>query len=328
MTAEDRFSMDEIAGLRRCDRVSWGIIGAVAAIVLLAPIVTDFRIVWSSFTAVIATATVLIAGTWYYDRRREARLASTLGITAQIMMFFAVGAPLSYLAASLNLPLQDHALDATDKSLGLDWLGLLEWLRERPAVLITLRIFYQSFSMQAALTVLVLAFTGRLAWLRVFVLAFFCTAIVTIAISAALPAEGVWRYYELTTDATSFMPVTSQAWPVYHDLRDGTFRALMAAGAEGIITFPSLHAAVAVILGLAMWPVPVARWFALAATAFILAGTPIDGAHYFVDVFAGIAIAVLSWMASRALVRHLATPVNGEWIAATGASPLPSRQPS
>jgi hypothetical protein len=37
------------AGLRRSDRVIWSIIAAVAVIVLLAPLVSRFRLVWSSF---------------------------------------------------------------------------------------------------------------------------------------------------------------------------------------------------------------------------------------------------------------------------------------
>ena len=42
--------------------------------------------------------------------------------------------------------------------------------------------------------------------------------------------------------------MTHSSWPVFLGLRDGTVRMLAAAGAEGIITFPSLHAALAVIL--------------------------------------------------------------------------------
>ena len=52
----------------------------------------------------------------------------------------------------------------------------------------------------------------------------------------------------------------STSWPVFYGLRDGTFRFLVAVGAEGIITFPSLHAALAVIVIAAIWPVAVLRW--------------------------------------------------------------------
>ena len=53
-------------------------------------------------------------GTW----RSDPRLASGLNCTAQVVAFAAVGAPLSYIAASANLPLQDHTFDLLDRALG------------------------------------------------------------------------------------------------------------------------------------------------------------------------------------------------------------------
>ena len=50
------------------------------------------------------------------------------------------------------------------------------------------------------------------------------------------------------------MPAVHTVWPVFFGLRDGSFRALVAIGSEGVITFPSLHAALAVILIAALWP--------------------------------------------------------------------------
>jgi membrane-associated phospholipid phosphatase len=92
----------------------------------------------------------------------------------------------------------------------------------------------------------------------------------------------------------------STGWPVFHGLRDGSFRALVAAGSEGIITFPSLHAALAVILIVALWPIPILRWAILGVNSVMLAATPIDGSHYFIDVLAGIAVAALALIAARA----------------------------
>jgi membrane-associated phospholipid phosphatase len=96
--------------------------------------------------------------------------------------------------------------------------------------------------------------------------------------------------------------VSHTSWPVFLGLRDGSFRLVMASGSEGIITFPSLHAALAVILIAAFWPVPIARWVSAVVNALMLAATPIDGSHYFVDVLAGIAIAVLCLVVAHKLV--------------------------
>jgi membrane-associated phospholipid phosphatase len=285
----------EAVALRRLDRLIWAMVAVVAAIMLAAPAVSDFRIVWRAFIAPAATCSILIAVAWFYRRwRNDPRLESAAISTAQVIAFAAVGAPLSYLAASANLPLQDHALAAIDRALGLDWKGLLAWMNASPTIYDMLRPIYLSLTLQMTTVVLCLAFTGRLIWLRVYTLAFFLAALVSIAVSAVLPAAGAWPYYALTAaDSPHILPAVSTSWPVFDGLRDGTFRTLVAIGSEGIITFPSLHAGLAVVVIAALWPVPILRWVFLVLNVAMLVATPIDGSHYFIDVIAGVVMAVL-----------------------------------
>jgi membrane-associated phospholipid phosphatase len=171
-----------------------------------------------------------------------------------------------------------------------------------------MRVIYMSLTVQMTAVVLLLGFTGRLPWLRVYMLAFIFATLATIAVSALLPAEGVWLHYGLKANPAA-MPISHTSWPVFLGLRDGSYRLLMAVGSEGIITFPSLHAALAVILIAAFWPVPAARWISIGVNSLMLAATPIDGAHYFVDVLAGAAIAILCLVGARTLVwRLIAAP--------------------
>jgi membrane-associated phospholipid phosphatase len=139
-------------------------------------------------------------------------------------------------------------------------------------------------------------------------MAFIFAALVTIAISALLPAEGVWLHYGFKLADPAIMPVSSSSWPVFLGLRDGSFRQLMAVGSEGIITFPSLHAALAVILIAAFWPVRAARWPSAVINALMVAATPIDGSHYLIDVLAGVGVAGLCLVAARARVARYAGP--------------------
>ncbi|HZD90812.1 MAG TPA: hypothetical protein VE224_11970 [Pseudolabrys sp.] len=84
------------AELRRLDGIVWTIIGAVAGAVLIATVVSDFHLVWRSFLPGGAAVALLLAGHWIYSTRRpDARLANALAVTAQIIAFGAVGAPLS-----------------------------------------------------------------------------------------------------------------------------------------------------------------------------------------------------------------------------------------
>ena len=288
-------------GIRALDRLIWSVIAAVAAIVALAPL-AGFTVQWKSYAAPGGAVAVMLLIVWFYrSRRREERIASAVEGTAQLAAFAAVGAPLSYLAAHFALPLQDQLFDTVDKALGFDWLALLAWMNAHRGVHAVLNAAYTSFAPQATITVCVLAFTGRVIRLRVFLLAFMLTALATIAISAMLPAEGAWSHYGLRADAASILPISSTSWPVFHGLRDGSLLTLMASGSEGIITFPSLHAALGLIFACAVWPVPVLRWFGLALNVLMIAATPIDGSHYLVDVLAGLAIALMCWCAAQRL---------------------------
>jgi PAP2 superfamily protein len=301
-------AMDAVA-LRRLDRLIWTIVAATATIVLAAPLVSGFRIAWHAFLApALACGIMLAAAAFYRYWRTDARLASGLTSTAQVVAFAAVGAPLQYLAASANLPLYDHAFDAIDRALGLDWKAMLAWMNAWPVVFDIMRPIYLSLTLQMTTVVLCLAFSGRLIWLRVYTLAFILAALVCIAVSVLIPAAGAWPYYGLTAaDSPHVLPTVSTSWPVFYGLRDGTWRTLAAVGSEGIITFPSLHAALAVIVVGALWPVAVVRWLALALNVAMLIATPIDGSHYFIDVIAGIALAVLCLVAARAIAVRLET---------------------
>jgi membrane-associated phospholipid phosphatase len=301
--------MNEAAVLRRLDNLIWAMVAAVAAVVLAAPLATRFYIQWPTFAAPIGASLVLVAAAWFYRRwRPDPRLASGLENTAQLVAFAAVGAPLSYLAAAANLPLVDPTLDAFDRAAGFDWMVLLHWMNAHPGPYAVLRPIYLSLTLQMTIVTLWLAFSGRLRGLRVYLIAFMLAALITIALSAVLPAAGVWPHYGLTqTSSPHVLPAVSTSWPVFFGLREGTFRMLVAVGSEGIISFPSLHAALAVIVILALWPVPVLRWAILMLNLAMLIATPIDGSHYFIDVFAGIVLAVLCTMAARAIANRPGT---------------------
>lgn len=293
-------------GLRRLDNVIWLSIALIAAFVLTAAAFSNFTVVLKSFAAPVGICLLLKLGAHYYrDRRNDHNLASTLETTTQLIAFAAVAAPLSYVAASASLPLQDAALDNLDHALGFDWKGLLAVMHQWPKFFKVMHLIYLSLSLQMVAVVLLLGFTGRLYWLRVFMLAFMFAALITIAISVVLPAEGAWLHYGIRGDLGA-MPLSHTSWPIFFALRDGSFRLLMGIGTEGVITFPSLHAALALILVASFWPVLTARWIIICINSLMLAATLIDGSHYLADVLAGIGIALVCVAAARMLVMQLA----------------------
>jgi membrane-associated phospholipid phosphatase len=290
--------------LRRADLAIWGTIGLIGLAVIAATFCTPFRIEWRSFLAPVSCGALIAAAGWFYRSvRNEPRLAAVLIATSQIIAFAAVGAPLSYLAARSGFPLQDALFDSWDRTwLHLDWNSLMQVVAERPNLRLVLLLAYSSFAVQTVTTVFSLGVAGRFARLTTFIVAFIATTLITIAVSAFLPAVGPWVFLDLHSGmANGFLPTSSTSWPVFLGLRDGTFHTINGMNSEGIITFPSLHAALGILFAAALWRVRGIKWAALVLNALMLVATPAYGSHYFVDVIAGVLLAALCWIAAARL---------------------------
>ena len=85
-------------------------------------------------------------------------------------------------------------------------------------------------------------------------------------------------------------------------LRAGGTFTLDIEKAQGIITFPSYHAALGLLLLIGAFANRGLRWPFVAMNITMIAASPIDGGHYFVDVAAGLAIAAASYATAGRLV--------------------------
>jgi hypothetical protein len=148
--------------------------------------------------------------------------------------------------------------------------------------------------------VVVLSLAGRYLQTGKFVLAFLIALLATTCITVLVPAIGAYGVAGvLPSDYSNFEPQgyldTLRDLPL---LRDGNLRALDLFRLGGVVTFPSFHAAAAVLYAWALWPVRWIRWLALLPNAAMLVATPIGGGHFLADVIAGIIVAGLSILAA------------------------------
>jgi PAP2 superfamily len=289
---------------RAQNAVSWSVVGIVALADATWIIFSDFHI--NLFGTLHAFIGFLVIGGlhWFYcTYRNDEKIAAALSAVLLLLMFTAVAAPLSYLTASLALPFWDSTLHAWDEALGLDWRAYLAWVNERPLFGTLLQVAYASLLPQLIIACIGLGFTGRLLQLRSFILAVIVSGVLCILISAAMPAMAMYVHLGLQpSDFPNLSPAAAYVHVEHiHGLRDGTLRALNLNTAEGIITFPSYHAALAIIFLVAFWSVPLLRWPGVVLNLALIAGTPIDGGHYFVDLGAGMAIALVSILAASRL---------------------------
>jgi hypothetical protein len=240
-------------------------------------------------------------------RRRDPQVMFVLGATAQIVLITVIMAPLTYVAAALNLPLQDANLLAIDRMLGLDWRGYVLFVDAHPALAAGLGYAYTMIRWPIFAIPVLLAAIHRYRRLEEFTLAFALALVVTTVISALVPAIGM--YQDIGLDPAALSNIEPRAYLAQvRDLapvRDGALRHLNLFALAGIVTFPSFHAASAVLYAWALWPVRWMRPVALLANGAMLASTPIDGGHYFIDLIAGIIVAVIAIFAARRVCSRL-----------------------
>jgi hypothetical protein len=321
----------DVAAAWRYVQVNWIALGLAGTVLAASFALTDFSfelpglIVSLAFVAVYAGYAVANARS---PVRRDPQIMFVLAGTAQIVLVTIVMTPLTYVAATANLPLQDANLLAIDRALGLDWQAYVAYVNERPLLAAWLSYGYTMIRWPIFALPVVLAAAHRYGRIPEFTLAFLLALIITTVISGLVPAIGV--YQEIGLDPIAMTNLNPGAYlQQLRDLppvRDGTLRSLDLLGLAGIVTFPSFHAASAVLYAWAFWPVVWARPIALLANGMMMAATPIDGGHYFIDLIAGIAVAVPAIMAARWMSERIAEradPQHDLAPAVSATSPAP-----
>ncbi|MBV9747215.1 MAG: phosphatase PAP2 family protein [Acetobacteraceae bacterium] len=284
--------------------LNWLPLGAMCAALIATVSVTRFSIEPVGMASCLAVIAVY-AGLAYYNakapHRGDPQVVFVLGSTAQLALVIVLMGPLTYVAAGANFPMQDASLHALDLALGLDWRAYMAYVNDHPLLAAWLSAGYAMIKWPILAIPVVLAMTGRYRRLQEFTLAFSLALIITTVVSAMVPAIGVFQ--QLGLIAADYPNLHPRAYlDQVRDLplvRDGTMRHLDLFELTGIVTFPSFHAASAALYAWAFWPVRWARPVGIAANVLMLAGTPIDGGHYFVDLIGGIAVTALAIAAAR-----------------------------
>jgi membrane-associated phospholipid phosphatase len=301
----------------RLFHLNWVPIAAMGGILLAAFARGDFSIAPAAFLAMTGIALELALIAHLYVRLRQdtadPKLVFALGGIAQLFMIAIIMGPLSYVAGATSWPLQDQTFLAIDRALGMDPGVIAHFVNDRPSLLNLLETGYGLIKWFLLATPVILAVTLRPVRLQVFVLAFGLALAVTLAISALVPAIGT--YYGLGLPLSDFPALNMMFYEAQlHDilaLREGSLRHLELFELAGIVSFPSFHAASAVLYLWALWPVRGIGLAAAVLNVLMIIATPVIGAHYMIDVIGGVVLAVVSIRIAkycRDLAAHEALP--------------------
>lgn len=218
----------------------------------------------------------------------------------------------NHLVMTTALPLQDALLARGDAALGLDWVSYLQMLEGHFSLLVAMSHCYTSLTTVSCITFALLVFLGDVREAAAFLILFFWAAILASSIGLLFPAEGAMIFYAPSAAMLQVIPLDSGTWFVepLRMLRENTEPVFKMAYMPGLTAFPSFHTAMGVII---LYCTRTRSYLFAPALVFVtlmILSTPVFGGHYFVDLFAGIALAVALIYAVRHSSRAKSAPVS------------------
>src|SRR5215216_7303497 len=155
--------------------INWRLLTLLALVLAVSFAISGFS--FGLGGALVSYGFVALYGAFaYYNakaaHRRDPQVVYVLGCTGQIIFATCILAPLSYVAAAANLPLQDANLHAIDRALGLDWQAYVAFVSARPLLARWLALGYTMIQWPIFFIPVVLAAASRYRRLQDFILAF------------------------------------------------------------------------------------------------------------------------------------------------------------
>jgi PAP2 superfamily len=285
-------SIPELDRIARNSRIIWSTIAAMAGATVLAFWLARLSFAWPSAGAIAIWVITFLSVSCLYRRfRPDPAIVYGTECGAQLALIFLLSCAITYPLATAGFPYRDAALNAVDTWMGLDWRAYLRFLNERPALGNLARLAYGSVLLQSVLLIGCLVVASQLIRMQQYIFATAIALIVTMTVFTFVPAGGIYTFLGVSADEfANLSPVMTTDQIVKLDaLRSG--RQTLVDDMAGLVTFPSFHSAWGVLFIWGFYPIRVLRYVAIVLNGFMIATTPIQGAHYFIDLVGGVAVA-------------------------------------
>lgn len=217
----------------------------------------------------------------------------------------------TYIAIRVDMPLADDLLIRSDRMLGVDWLSFVSFVDGRPILAAALGFAYQSFIWQLLALPILLVLVGQAIRAYHMIIAYALICFASSFISVWFPALGAYVVYGLTeADVVNINAHFGYFFlGQFNAVRSDPNFVLSLQDAAGILTFPSVHAAMAALCAWAGFRLKTGRYPMLILNILMATSAVTHGSHYVVDVIAGIAIAFatiffVKWLTGRARARR------------------------
>jgi PAP2 superfamily len=235
---------------------------------------------WTQFSLVLICLGLVFLVYSYFGR--DSRLGDAGCYAFLWVAFSATGVILTYLAATLCLPLHDFELSQIDRALGFDWAKSAGILVAHRWVLLAAGVVYNSMLPQIVASILYFAHIGRSDRNHEFLWLGMTSLLITAVISGLVPAVGPY--------SAGDMPYWSK---MLLTIRSGTETRFAITKMQGIIAMPSFHTVLKAIFVYVHRP-PLRSFVPIVVLDFLMVlAVPFVGHHYLIDIIAGAMVAAV-----------------------------------
>jgi|ERR1700730_3745892 membrane-associated phospholipid phosphatase len=308
----NQVSVPDSKGLAHNSRVIWLVIAGMSVATIVGYWATGLTFAWYCIQTIGLCALPFLAVSLFYRRLRPDPLISfATEAFAQLLLVLTLGSALSYPLAAAGFPYRDALLNSADTWMGLDWRAYLKFVNDRPLLGTITKLAYDSPLAQLMVLMTILVPTLRFVRLQRFVLANALGLCIALAVFTFVPAAGIYSFLNIEhSEFGNLSPVMTTDQQIYLDaLRSG--QHMLVDEMSGLITFPSFHAAWAFFFMWAFYPVKWLGTGAILLNLVVLAATPVQGAHYFIDLIGGAIVAAISIYGAVRLTSAARPEVNG-----------------
>lgn len=293
------------AGLtaRRADEVIWAVVAAMAWLLAAMLWKTGLSLDLASNPALpIAAACYILLTCFYVFVRKIPVIAEALILFGQITLMMLLGLLLSYAVSAVPFPYRDVDLNAFDISIGFHREAYLKFFIDHPQLLSFVYLGYASLLTQFVVVPFALLLSGHEGRCRTYGVAYGLSLTVTCIVAVFVPATNALIHVDLPAIGYGELSQRVESYfPTLEALRTGVQKFIPLCNFEGLISFPSFHTVSAILYAWALWPLARLRLLSVPLNLLMILGTPGFGAHYLVDVIAGVIVAI----ASIAVAAHI-----------------------
>jgi membrane-associated phospholipid phosphatase len=223
----------------------------------------------------------------YKYLRPDQKITEAVHLTILISIFASSMFILSYLVYTLNMPLIDSSLALIDEYLGFKSVDIVNWSHTHLYWEIFFSVIYNMYYLEFPLIIIYIYIYNEKMYLQRFIMQVMFTIFLTLVVAGLLPSLGPYAWYHYEAGS-----MNSRALNHIYELRQNILDLRLR---DGVVAFPSLHAAMAILFVYALRNTKKLIFLTiLLVNALMIFSCLNIGEHYLTDLIGGALVFLIA----------------------------------